>query len=74
MYPLLVVASLGFDGGVSKLLQVGADVAHKNPQDGSTALHFATKGCHVDIMKKLIQAGSCLNTPNEVDYSRCNCT
>jgi len=43
-------------------------------QFGRTALHFAAKKGHVDIVKYLVENGASLNSMREVRLDMCNIT
>ena len=55
---LTVAAIFGHDGVAALLLQAGAEVNAKNPQNGSTALHAAAFLGHAAVVQTLLAAGA----------------
>lgn len=55
---LTVAAIFGHDGVVALLLEAGAEVNARNPQNGATALHAAAFLGHADVVRTLLAAGA----------------
>lgn len=78
--PLMAACSNGNLGIVTALIQAGANVnaqlkffmtnsfirktIYNDPSDGNTALHFAAKDAHLEIVKYLLQKGADANIRN----------
>ena len=55
---LTVAAIFGHDGVAALLIEAGAEVNAKNPQNGSTALHAAAFLGHAAVVRTLLAAGA----------------
>lgn len=53
---LLLAAEFGSAGEVAACLAAGADISAADPEDGVTALHFAARGGHLQVMQMLLAA------------------
>ena len=57
---------------VQLLLDRGAEVDFRNPQTGATALHYACKAGHLDVMKKLVESGANIDSKTHVCHDSDN--
>jgi ankyrin repeat protein len=59
--PLTIAAHSGNNAEVQKLLQQGAKVVNEKDSNGLTALMWAARSGHTEVMKSLVDAGADMN-------------